>query len=253
MSIKTDLAKEIIDRNFPEYSKKKTFFRGRTKITRILIDEEDAKLLNKPSGRYVTIEADSPRMLYGKFDEEAEAIAAELKELLPKSGDIIAVGFGNALLTADSLGVFASEKIIRHGREKRKIMVLAPGTESKTEMEPKRLALAAVKEFSPDAAILVDSLAAEDIKSICRTVQITNSGIAPGSGISERAAVNRDFLKIPTVAIGSPTVAKLSDAGFVSPKDIDVLVKRMALLIAAGISLAVFPELGIDFIKENLM
>ena len=114
MSTRTDLAKEIIDKNFPEYSKKKTFFRGETKITRILIETDaDAEKIEKPKGRYVDMEADSIRFPYGKFDGEAFALAEELAELLPEKGDILLVGLGNRNLTADSLGVMTAEKAIR--------------------------------------------------------------------------------------------------------------------------------------------
>ena len=253
MSIKTDLAKEIIDRISPEYSKKLEFYRAGTKITRIAVENpKDSALINKPIGKYITVEADSPRMLYGKFDEEAEAIASELKELLPKSGDILVAGIGSAFLTADSLGPISAEKIIRQSFKNRKILVLIPGTEARTGMTPGRLILSAVREFSPSAVILIDSLAAENIGNVCKSIQITDSGIAPGSGIfADAAAIDEKFLGVPTVGIGSPTVAGLSEKGvFVSPKDIDFLVQRTASLIAAGISLAVFPELGIEFIKE---
>lgn len=256
MSIKTDLAKEIINRISPEYSKKLEFFRGETKIIRIAVEKpEEAALINKPLGRYVTLEADSPRMLYGKFDSEAEAVGSELREFLPKDGDILAVGLGNPFLTADSLGPLAAEKIIRQSIGKRKILLLSPGTEARTGMEPGRLILSAVREFSPKAVVLIDSLAAADIKNVCRSIQITDSGIVPGSGISEKAAaIDGKFLGVKAIAIGSPTVAGISENGVpVSPKDIDFLIKRTAALIAAGISLAVFPELGIDFIKENLI
>ena len=256
MSIKTDLAKEIIDRIFPEYSKAKTFFRGKTKITRILIDPQEEKLFQKPAGRYVTIEADSPRLPYENFDEEAEAVAAELRELLPKDGNILAVGLGSSFLTADSIGPKVMARTFCKSFGEKELFLLSPGTEGRTGMEPGRLVRAAVKEFSPAGVILIDSLMAEDIFHICRTVQITDAGLAPGSGICERKnALNAQYLGVPCVAIGTPTAAAFSGKEKVcgSSNDIDILAQRAAARIAAGISLAVFPELGLDFIKETAL
>lgn len=256
MSIKTDLAKEIINRIYPKYSKKTVIFRGETKIIKISIENpEDSKRINKPMGKYITVEADSPRMIFGKFDSEATAISSELGELLPRTGDILVAGIGNGNLLADSLGSLAVEKIIGRSIGERKILLLKIGTEAETGMEPFRRILSAVREFSPAGVIVIDSLAAEEIENVCKSIQITDSGIVPGSGVSKKTVpINEESLGVPTFAIGSPTVSGLSEKGvFVLPKDADILIKRTASLIAAGISLAVFPELGIDFIKDSLI
>ncbi len=257
MSTKTDLAKEIIDKISPEYSKKKTFFRGNTRITRILIEtDEESAAIEKPKGRYVTAEADSVRFPYENFDGEAEALASELAELLPKEGDILLAGLGNKNLTADSLGVLSAEKTLCGNFGKRKLMRIVPGTEGRTGIDPKRMIFAAVKEFSPAAVILVDSLAAENISHICRSIQITDSGIAPGSGISpKKEAISEKTLGVPVIAVGTPTMIRYpaKENIMVSQSDIDVLIERAAALIGVGISLAVFPEAGIDFIKETVI
>lgn len=253
MSTKTDLAKEIIDKNFPEYSKKKTFFRGETKITRILIEtDSDAEKIEKPKGRYVDMEADSIRFPYGKFDGEAFALAEELAELLPEKGDILLVGLGNRNLTADSLGVMTAEKALCGNFGERKLLRIIPGTKGAFGTEPERIISAAVREFSPAAVIAVDSLAAEDFSHICRSIEITDSGIAPGSGISKRKnALSEKTLGVPVIAVGTPTMIRYPflENVFVAPNDIDVLINHASALLGTGISLAVFPRLGIDFIK----
>ena len=104
--------------------------------------------------------------------------------------------------------------------------------------------------------ILIDSLAAEDIKNVCRSVQISDSGLAPGSGFGGgKTAFTEETLGVPVIAIGTPTVTRLShsDSVFVSPNDIDILVRRAAKLISSAINLAVFPEAGLDFIKGIIL
>ena len=110
----------------------------------------------------------------------------------------------------------------------------------------------------PDLIILVDSLAAENISHIGSTVQLTDSGIRPGSGIGKgKRELSSETLGVPVLAIGVPTVIRYPgiehEKVFVSPNDIDVTVKRAAKLIALGIDLAVFPEFGLDGIKEMVL
>ena len=85
MSTKTDLAKEIINKILPEYSKKRKFFYGETEVSEILIETaEESAFFGKPKGKYVTVEADFPRLPFGNFENEALAVSAELKKLLPE-------------------------------------------------------------------------------------------------------------------------------------------------------------------------
>ena len=112
----------------------------------------------------------------------------------------------------------------------------------------------AAEKLSPAAVILIDSLAAENLENICRSVQLSDSGLAPGSGFGRvKTAISAENLAVPVVAVGSPTVARLSDSDFVSPGDIDILVRRTAKLISVAVNLAVFPEAGLDFIKGIIL
>ncbi|MBR3952033.1 MAG: GPR endopeptidase [Oscillospiraceae bacterium] len=254
MSTKTDLAKEIIDRISPDYPKKKEKFFGKTKITEIAVETpEEADLLEKPKGRYITIEADSIRPPFDTFDEEAAAIAAELGRLLPKKDKILVVGIGNEGLTADSLGPLTAKKLPCGKFSGRELFAFSPGVSGATGIEPVLLIKSAAEKLEPDGIIIIDSLLAENIFHICRTIQLTDSGIAPGSGISgKRKALNRESIGFPVIAAGTPTVtlSAESDSLFVSPGDIDFLVKRAARLLAVSLVLAVFPEIGIETAKE---
>ena len=85
MSIKTDLAKEIINKISPDYAKKRGFLFGKTEISEIFIETDgEADFFGKPKGKYVTVEADFPRIPLGNFDEEVLAIASELRKMLPE-------------------------------------------------------------------------------------------------------------------------------------------------------------------------
>ena len=257
MSTKTDLAKEIITKIFPEYSKKRRFFFGKTEVSEFFIETaEESAFFEKPVGKYVTVEADFPRLPFGNFENEVLAISAELKKLLPKKGNILAVGIGNVSLAADALGPLSAENLLCGEFFGRKLFSLIPGVFGKTGIEPEILIKSAVEKLSPGAVVVIDSLAAENLENVCRSVQLCDSGLAPGSGFGKgKIALSEKTLGVPVIAIGSPTVTRLSDSDsvFVAPNDIDVLVKRSAKLISAAVNLAVFPEAGLEFIKGIIL
>ena len=173
MSTKTDLAKEIINKISSEYSKKRSFFFGKTEISEILIETaEESAFFGKPKGKYVTVEADFPRLPLGNFENEVLAISAELKKLLPEGGNVLAVGIGNGFLTADSLGPLSAENLLCGEFFGRKLFALVPGVFGRTGIEPEILIKAAVEKLSPAAVIVIDSLAAESAKNDCRSVQL---------------------------------------------------------------------------------
>lgn len=257
MSIKTDLAKEIINKISPDYAKKRGFLFGKTEISEIFIETDDeADFFGKPKGKYVTVEADFPRLPFGNFDEEVLAITSELRKMLPEKGSVLAVGIGNSFLNADSLGPLAVENLLCGDSFGRKLFSLVPGVFGRTGIEPEILIKSAVEKLSPSAVILVDSLAAENIESACKSVQLCNSGLAPGSGFcGGKSAFTKETLGVPVIAAGTPTVARISesDSVFAAPNDIDILVRRAAKLIAATINLAVLPDAGLDFIKGIIL
>ena len=106
-----------------------------------------------------------------------------------------------------------------------------------------------------DAVVAIDALACSESERLCRTVQITDAGIVPGSGVgNDRAAFNRDCLGVPVVAVGIPTVMDVgvvSDAPeaqglFITPRDIDAVVRDFAKVVAYAVNLALQPELTIE-------
>lgn len=259
MSMKSDLAKEIfsgLEEKFPETE---SFHRrGNIDIAQIDIKSDElSALLEKPKGRYITMEAESITDPSVGSDEEISALAEEIASLLPPKGTVLVAGIGNVELTADSLGARSADMVMAGTFLERRLCCLSTGVCGKTGFEAFDMIASAAAMTRPGAVILIDALAAEDISHIGRTVQITDTGIRPGSGIgSGKRELSEKTLGVPVIAIGVPTVIRFPFTGekgkevFVSPNDIDITVKRAARLIALAVNLAVFPGLGLETIKE---
>lgn len=227
-----------------------------------------SKKLCKPIGVYHTVTL-SPvlRREEDSFSAAAALLATLLRELLPKSHTFSAlvVGLGNRAITPDAVGPKATESVLatRHLREQmpedfgafRSVSVLAPGVLGSTGIEASAMVRAVVQDLRPDAVIAVDALACSEPDRLCRTVQISNTGITPGSGVgNHREALNADSLDVPVIAVGVPTVMDaqiLSDNDrlsglFVTPRDIDSVVSDFSKLIGYSINLALHEDLTIS-------
>lgn len=195
------------------------------KITRVTIESKNgARLLGKAMGTYVTLEA--PNMAHPDEDyheEIAKELASQIKSLLPKEREqlsILIVGLGNREVTADSLGprVVDNLMITRHmvmefgnaayeGRKLPLTSSLVPGVMAKTGMESQEIISGVVAQTHPDLVLVIDALAARSIKRLNRTIQISNAGINPGSGVGNyRNAIQEENLGVPVIALGVPTV-----------------------------------------------
>ena len=177
---------------------------------------------------------------------------------------VLVVGLGNRAITPDAVGPDAIDSVMvtRHLREQlpehfgqfRPVAALAAGVLGTTGVESADMIRALAVHLHPDAIIAVDALACAELDRLGRTVQLTDTGITPGSGVgNDRAGLSRDTLGIPVAAIGLPTVI---DAGgfsddpraeqmFVTPRDIDTVVRDAAKLIGYGINLALHDGLTI--------
>lgn len=195
------------------------------RVTKVVIESRNsAKILGKPIGTYITLEA--PAMI--QPDEEyhkeiSEELAKWLKEVIPgieKEISVMVVGLGNRDVTADALGpnVIDNLTITRHmvrefgkaayGKSKMHMVSgLVPGVMAKTGMESAEIIRGVVEKTNPDVVIIVDALAARSTKRLNRTIQVTNTGIHPGSGVgNHRNSITEESLGVPVVAIGVPTV-----------------------------------------------
>lgn len=264
------------------YNKEKDI---RTTVVKITT-ENGAKAMGRPQGSYITIEA--PNLSASDEDyhrEISQEIAEHLHRLihLDRENSILVVGLGNQGITADSLGpqVVENLRMTRHlireyglkssGKEMlHQISGIVPGVMAQTGMETLEIIRGVVEETRPDVVIAVDALAARSVRRLNRTVQITDTGIHPGSGVgNHRNGLTRETLQVKVIGIGVPTVvdaativhdsmAHLLDAleeqeqkefleemiqpnlytMFVTPKDVDETVKYLGFTISEGLNLA---------------
>ncbi len=259
-------------------------------VTRVIIESKNAaKAMGKPMGCYVTIEA--PEMLEpdeGYHREISTCLSTELLNMLPKNEEgisVLVVGLGNREVTADALGprVLDNLMITRHimrtyGKAAydkecvNEISSIEPGVMAKTGMETAEIVKGVVSQACPDVLIVVDALAARSTRRLNRTIQITNTGIQPGSGVgNHRNALTEESLGLPVIAIGVPTVvdaativgdalekivgskkelddwkgmeryrvafAELNNM-YMTGKDIDAMIKRVSYTLSEGINIA---------------
>ena len=189
----------------------------------------------------------------------------------PPKGTLVA-GLGNDEMTPDAVGPLAVNSVIATRHLKRgmpedfagftTVSAVKPGVLGATGIESAELLRSACRAADPARLIAVDALASASLERLCRTVQLTDAGIVPGSGVgNDRAAVSQKSLGLPVLAIGVPTVVDASafsdspDAAgmFVTPRDIDASVRDVAKLIGYGINLALHDGLtvaDIDMLKS---
>lgn len=192
-------------------------------VTRVqVLDARGAARLGKPPGNYITIEAPGLREHNVELREQvSQVLARELASLLPqqdKSGATLVVGLGNWHVTPDSLGPLVVEELLvtRHLFEyapgcvdegMRSVCAIAPGVLGITGIETGDIISGVVQKVQPRAIVAVDALAAQSIDRLGSTIQISDTGISPGSGVgNKRHALNLETLGVPVIAIGAPSV-----------------------------------------------
>lgn len=194
------------------------------RVTKIQIQTSDgAKRMGRPIGNYMTLESadkehsdeHSDKNLSGTKLPDTNLLASYINELLPSSAhSFLIVGLGNANMTADALGPLTIEKMAQSGMASYTSMIV-PGVFAQTGMESCEIIQGIVQQTSPDCIITIDALAARSAFRLGTTVQLTDTGIRPGSGVGNaRKGITKENMKIPVIAIGIPTV--VSAAAIVS-------------------------------------
>ena len=215
--LRTDLAIESI-KDIKNISKE--IVEENIKITNVVVDDKVSKIINKKKGNYITIEFDDITDS-DNFEKVKKIFIRELNKLLnllkinPKASCLI-VGLGNSKSTPDSLGPLAINNIIvtnhlyeleQLDENYRRVSVLVPGVMGQTGLETSDVIASIVSKFKPDFMIIIDALASQSIERVNKTIQITDTGIHPGSGIgNSRKEISYETLNIPCIAIGIPTV-----------------------------------------------
>lgn len=175
-----------------------------------ILNEHGSQIMNRPVGRYITIEA--PDIV--DFDEsDTQRLVRKIVDILleliePRFKKILITGLGNRQLTADCLGPAVVDKIcITNENRNIDVRSIAPGVLAQTGMETADIIKGIVDKTSPQLLIAIDALAARNIERLNSTIQISNKGINPGSGVgNHRIAIDENTMGIPVIAIGVPTV-----------------------------------------------
>jgi len=233
-----------------------------------------ARALGKPMGTYITLDL-RPYWAHEEdaLERAATAVGAELRSLIPDAKTALVVGLGNDAMTPDAIGPQVAEHVLvtRHLMRDEAfasltaVSVLVPGVLGRTGMEAAETIRGAVRTVRPDVLIAVDALASRSLERVCTTVQLSDTGIVPGSGVgNRRRALNRATLGIPVIAVGVPTVVDaatlaldiLEEAGaadvdpaalrghdsvMVTPRDIDAQIRELSRVVGYGVDLALQP------------
>ena len=226
----TDLALELKDELEETLEEQQTFEgikihqehigeRGLQETVIEIESEAGEKQLGKPRGIYVTLEGVNMAENDGGFHEEMSShLAKRLRELLSGKKKLLFIGLGNGEVTPDALGplVIKNLFVTRHLTGWKEIegcpavAALAPGVMAQTGMETGEIVEGIVKKIHPDALVVVDALAAKSSERLNRTIQISNTGIAPGSGVGNyRSEITEKTMGVPVIAIGVPTVISI--------------------------------------------
>ena len=238
-------------------------------VTTVHIREKRAsEVLCKPIGVYHTVFLEPVlRREEDAFARAADVVSSLLREVLKLSEGqtVFVVGLGNRDITPDAVGPKTADQILatRHLREQvpdpfssmRPVAAFSPGVLGKTGVESVEMVKAICERIHADAVLVIDALACSDPERLCHTIQITDAGIVPGSGVgNDRAAFDRQSLGVPVIAVGVPTVM---DAGavsddssvrglFITPRDIDAVVSDFSKVVAYGVNLGLQPELTLS-------
>src|SRR5690625_2626066 len=248
--VRTDLAVEAKDmyvekekptKEIPGVTVKEDSYQD-VKISHIEISKTGEKKLNKKPGSYITIFADGVKKQDTKLQSNAaKALTEQIKDLLAKNkikagSKGLIVGLGNWNVTPDELGPMTVDKVMvtNHLFELkyesvssgyRPVAAISPGVMGVTGMETSDIILSIIQKFTPDFVIVIDALASRSIERINETIQITDTGIHPGSGVgNKRKELSKESLGIPVIAIGVPTVV---DAVTIASDTLDYLLKHM--------------------------
>ncbi|MBQ7547512.1 MAG: GPR endopeptidase [Clostridia bacterium] len=280
MDFRTDLAiekSEAFGQSMPEGVTCEVEQAQDVRITRICVQTASgAEALGKPQGRYITAEVPPFKRSAEIPQQTADAIARELRALLPAEGTVLVAGLGNSEITPDALGPKFSSLVLatRHIRRElaesaglgtlRPVVNLTPGVLGKTGIETGELLRGVVESVRPAAVLTVDALAARRLARLGCTVQMADTGVTPGAGVGNaRAELNRDSLGVPVIALGVPTVvdaatlvqdltqsppgevfAREGADMMITPREIDLVIERAARLLALAVNRALQPHLS---------
>lgn len=285
MDFRTDLAveqREMTAKHSDNVAVRQ-YARQNANVTEIeILNDEGAKELGKPKGKYITMEIPAFSHDSELLDGRLTAMTESIRTLLPdEDGPVLVAGLGNEDVTPDALGprtahgIFATRHIDRALAselgfgELRDVCAITFGVLGQTGMETAETIRGIVNTIHPAAVITVDALAARSLQRLGKTVQLTDTGITPGSGVgNSRARLDKETLGVPVIAIGVPTVVDAvtlvrdftsdhkmakekedeAKAMMVCPREIDVTIRRAARFLALSLNCALQPSISPDIL-----
>lgn len=286
MAFRTDLAVEAIENHktaaaLPHVRQSDRTLEGFAVHEVRILSEDAAREIGKPQGRYLTLELDALICREeDAFPRACKALSTLLRELLPhpNDGPVLIAGLGNRMITPDAIGPQTADHVIatRHlvaqspaiFADWRPVSALAPGVLGQTGVETGEVICGVLDRVRPAAVIAVDALAAGRLSRLLRTVQLADTGITPGAGVGNaRAALNKETLGVPVIAVGVPTVvdgatlaheissqlgqpdcealADLSQPVMITTRDIDHEVADISRMIGYAVNMALHPHLSV--------
>ena len=286
MAFRTDLAVEAIENHktaaaLPHVRQSDRTLEGFAVHEVRILSEDAAREIGKPQGRYLTLELDALiRREEDAFPRACKALSTLLRELLPhpNDGPVLIAGLGNRMITPDAIGPQTTDHVIatRHlvaqspaiFADWRPVSALAPGVLGQTGVETGEVICGVLDRVRPAAVIAVDALAAGRLSRLLRTVQLADTGITPGAGVGNaRAALNKETLGVPVIAVGVPTVVDgatlaheissqlgqpdcealddLSQPVMITTRDIDREVADISRMIGYAVNMARHPHLSV--------
>ena len=286
MAFRTDLAVEAIENHktaaaLPHVRQSDRMLDGFAVHEVRILSEDAAREIGKPQGRYLTLELDALiRREEDAFPRACKALSTLLRELLPhpNDGPVLIAGLGNRMITPDAIGPQTADHVIatRHlvaqspaiFADWRPVSALAPGVLGQTGVETGEVICGVLDRVRPAAVIAVDALAAGRLSRLLRTVQLADTGITPGAGVGNaRAALNKETLGVPVIAVGVPTVVDgatlahgissqlgqpacealddLSQPVMITTRDIDREVADISRMIGYAVNMALHPHLSV--------
>lgn len=280
-----------------------------------VLNNEGSQIIRKPKGKYITIEV--PNL--DKTDEDLKdeisiVLSKELKTLTEeyRKEKILVIGLGNWNISSDSLGPKVVDRVLvtrqyfigynkEHDESMSNVAAMSPGVMGITGIETRDIVKGIVDKIKPDLVIAVDALSSRKMDRVSTTIQISDVGISPGSGVgNNRGALSKDTLGVPVIAIGIPTVVNAATLAndtmdliinslketegigkefyglldqlskeekydlieevlnpfmgnvIVTPKDIDVIIDDLSIIIANGLNIALHPSIGIEDVNRYI-
>lgn len=234
-----------------------------------IISPEGAALLGKPMGSYYTLSLGAQFPLSSEsLSNSANAIAKLIRKCVPsfdKDSCVLIAALGNPDITPDAIGPLTAANVLVTAHLKKRgiegfedfssTVLCRTGVLGTTGVESAAQIRSLCASVKPQLVIAVDALAGTEVSRLCRSVQICDSGISPGSGVgNDREELSRESLGVPVIALGVPTVIDASTLSqhegiehmFVTPRDIDSLVRSAGKILGFGINMALHPGLSIE-------